>query len=110
MVLDSDRDRDMPAVTMEPHFNTQQKTDISDVGVTRTRDPMAQVSTDLLSSSGTRTDDMPGARWSMLINTTVHTSPLAIDWTSLGQSEFDLPGTFVSASGRPTRYTTSHQP
>ena len=35
---------------------------------------------------------------------TVHPSPLAIDWASLGQSEFDLPGTLVSAS-RPQPHT-----
>ena len=58
MELDSDSDRDMPGVTMDPHLKPQQNTDISDVGVTRTRDPTTQVSTGLLSSSGTRTYDM----------------------------------------------------
>ena len=32
------------------------------------------------------------------LNTTHPPSPLTIDWASLGQSEFDLPGTSVSAS------------
>ena len=54
-------------------------------------------------------DNMPALGQASLITTTDQPSPLAIDWASLGQSEFDLPGTFVSAS-RPTRYTTSHQP
>ena len=53
--------------------------------------------------------DMPGFSQASLITTTDSPSPLIMDWTSLGQSEFDLPGTFVSTS-RPTRYTTSHQP
>jgi hypothetical protein len=45
-------------------------------------------------------DDVPGLGQTSLINTTDQPSPLAIDRASLGQSEFDLPGTFVSASWR----------
>ena len=42
--------------------------------------------------------DMPGFSQASLITTTDSPSPLTIDWASLGQSEFDLPGTSVSAS------------
>jgi hypothetical protein len=43
-------------------------------------------------------DNMPGFGQASLITTTDSPSPLTIDWASLGQSEFDLPGTSVSAS------------
>ena len=43
-------------------------------------------------------DNMPGFGKASLITTTDSPSPLTIDWASLGQSEFDLPGTSVSAS------------
>ena len=42
--------------------------------------------------------DMPGFSQASLITTTDSPSPFTIDWASLGQSEFDLPGTSVSAS------------
>ena len=42
--------------------------------------------------------DMLGFSQASLITTTDSLSPLTIDWASLGQSEFDLPGTSVSAS------------
>ena len=42
--------------------------------------------------------DMPGFSQASLITTHDSPSPLTIDWASLGQSEFDLPGTSVSAS------------
>jgi hypothetical protein len=42
--------------------------------------------------------DMPGFSQASLITTTDSLSPFTIDWASLGQSEFDLPGTSVSAS------------
>ena len=45
-------------------------------------------------------DDMPGFGWASLINTTDQPSPPAIDWASLGQSKFDLPGTCVGTSRR----------
>ena len=42
--------------------------------------------------------DMLGFGRTSLINTTDPPSPLTIDWASLGQSEFDLPGTSVSVN------------
>ena len=42
-------------------------------------------------------DNMPGFGQASMITTTDSPSPLTIDWASLGQSEFDLPGTSVSA-------------
>jgi hypothetical protein len=44
--------------------------------------------------------DMPSFSQASLITTTDSPSPLTIDWASLGQSEFALPGTSVSASQR----------
>ena len=71
--------------------------------------------TDSLDSTATRgivgrlrdadADDMPGSGGDMLgfgrtslLNTTDQPSAPAIDWASLGRSEFDLPGTCVGAS------------
>ena len=45
-------------------------------------------------------DDMPGFSQASLITTTDSQSPLIMDWASLGQSEFDLPGTSASTSRR----------
>ena len=42
--------------------------------------------------------DMPGCNQASLITTNDSLSALTIHWASLGQSEFDLPGTSVSAS------------
>ena len=57
---------------------------------------MAQAAAGLLSSDGMYADDMLVDGGVLQTTSTVQPSPL--DWASLGQSEFDLPGTSVSAS------------
>ena len=113
MLLDNNSDCDMPAVTMEPHFNTQQNhdTDISDVGVTRTRDLMAQVSTGLLSSSWTRTNAISGAGQLLLINATVQLSPLPIDTLAHGAGRGTLDMTHSPGFGdeAPTPHLNNNQ-
>jgi hypothetical protein len=88
-------------------MEVEEETSVPALGVTRHR----------LDSTATRgivgrlrdadADDMPGSGDDMLgfgrtslLNTTDPQSPLTIDWASLGQSEFDLLGTSVSASRR----------
>ena len=86
-------------------MEVEEETSVTDLGVTRHR----------LDNTATRgiidrlrdadAGDMPGCGGdtlgfgrTLLLNTTDQPSAPAIDWASLGQSEFDLPGTSVSAS------------
>ena len=70
-------------------------------GVNLRRDPAAQTATGLMSSDGMCPDYMLVDGGALQMTSTVQPSPFDIDWSSLGEGEFDLQVTFVSTSRRP---------
>jgi len=86
-------------------MEVEEETSGSALGVTRHRldstatrgitDRLRDADADDMPGSG---DDMLGFGRTLMLNTTDQPSAPAIDWASLGRSEFDLPGTSVGAS------------
>ena len=88
-------------------MEVEEETSGSALGVTRHRldstatrgiiDRLRDADADDMPGSG---DDMLGFGRTLMLNTTDQPSAPAIDWASLGRSEFDLPDTSVGANRR----------